>query len=252
MASHHPAQCCTVGVTHGGVANGQSVKVEGKHDAYLATPSAGVARKNAAILYIPDILGIWINSKLMADQFAANGYTTLVIDIFNGDALELNRPADFNLMGWMTQGRNGKGPHTPKEVDSIIEDALEYIKRNLGFSNIGAVGYCFGAKYVVRHYKNGIKVGYVAHPSFVEKDELAAITGPLSISAAQTDPIFPTEKRHESEKILNENGNPYQIHLYSGVSHGFAVRCDPSIKTEKFAREQAFLQSIAWFDNWLI
>lgn len=70
----------------------------------------------------------------------------------------------------------------------------------------------------MRHYKDGIKVGYVAHPSFVDEDELAAITGPLSISAAETDQIFPTEKRHKSEEILQKVGQPYQINLFSGVS----------------------------------
>lgn len=72
-------------------------------------------------------------------------------------------------------------------------------------------------QYVVRHYKDGIKVGYVAHPSFVDDDELAAITGPLSISAAETDTIFPTELRQKSEEILRKVGQPYQINLFSGV-----------------------------------
>jgi dienelactone hydrolase len=107
-------------------------------------------------------------------------------------------------------------------------------------------------QYVIRHFKNGIDVGYIAHPSFVDKDELAAITGPLSIAAAQTDPIFTPEKRHESEDILNKNGNPYQIHLYSGVFHGFSVRCDPSVKIEMLGREQAFYQAVAWFNAWLV
>lgn len=30
----------------------------------------------------------------------------------------------------------------------------------------------------------GVDVGYMAHPSFVEADEVKALTGPLSISAA--------------------------------------------------------------------
>lgn len=107
-------------------------------------------------------------------------------------------------------------------------------------------------QYVVRHYKDGIKVGYVAHPSFVDEDELAAITGPLSIAAAETDSIFPTEKRHKSEEILQKTGQPYQINLYSGVVHGFSVRCDLSKKVEKFAKEQAFFQAVQWFDEYLL
>ena len=119
-------------------------------------------------------------------------------------------------------------------------------------TKIGAVGYCFGAKYVVRHYKDGIDVGYLAHPSFVERDELAAITGPVSIAAAETDSIFPTEKRHESEEILKNTKLPFQINLYSGVEHGFAVRGDVTNKAQKFAKEAAFYQAVSWFDTWLV
>ena len=85
----------------------------------------------------------------------------------------------------------------------------------------------------------------------VEEDELAAITGPLSIAAAQTDSIFPAEKRHKSEEILIKTGQPFQINLYSHVVHGFAVRCDVNVKVEKFAKEQAFLQAVTWFDEHL-
>jgi dienelactone hydrolase len=105
---------------------------------------------------------------------------------------------------------------------------------------------------VVRGFRHGIDVGYLAHPTAVTEDELAEITGPLSIAAAETDPIFTTEQRHKSEEILKKSGHPYQINLYSGVAHGFAVRGDPCIKLERWAKEQAFYQAVAWFDEFLV
>lgn len=108
-----------------------------------------------------------------------------------------------------------------------------------------------GLQYVVRHYKNGIEVGYVAHPSFVEEDELAAISGPFAISAAVDDPIFPAMKRYKSEEILLKSKQHYQINLYSGTSHGFAVRGDLDVKQQRYAKEQAFFQSVTWFDTYL-
>jgi dienelactone hydrolase len=45
---------------------------------------------------------------------------------------------------------------------------------------------------------------------------------------------------------------PWQINLFSGVEHGFAVRGDINVKQQKFAKEQAFLQAVAWFDEHLI
>ncbi|OTA52762.1 alpha/beta-hydrolase [Hypoxylon sp. EC38] len=250
MASNPPGDCCYKGVRHEGEPKGTLFKV-GEHDAYLATPEPSTA-KDAAILFIPDVISIWQNSQLLADQFAANGYLTLIIDPFKGDALTLNRPDGFDFVSWLTRGSTGDNPHTKEAVDPIIETAIKYLKEEKGVKKLGAVGYCFGAKYVARHFKNGIQAGFMAHPSFVDEDELEGFKAPLSIAAAETDEIFPADKRHKSEVILAKNGLPYQINLYSQVVHGFAVRCDTSKKIERYAKEQAFLQAVTWFDNWLI
>jgi dienelactone hydrolase len=69
--------------------------------------------------------------------------------------------------------------------------------------------------------------------------------------SVETDMAFPAEKRHESEQILLESKLPYQINLYSGVSHGFAVRSDLKNKTAKYAKEQAFFQAVFWFNEHL-
>jgi len=252
MASNPPAQCCTVGVKHEGEPTGKSFKI-GDIEAYAAEPTGKTIHKDTAILYLPDVISIWQNSKLMADQFAANGYYTLIVDLFNGDPLKLNREGDFDFMAWLTKGTGGNNPHTFEYVDPIVEKGLAYLKEQ-GFKKIGSTGYCFGAKYVCRYMAKGkgIDVGYVAHPSFVDEEELSSITGPLSIAAAETDDIFPTEKRHKSEEILRNSKLPYQINLYSGVAHGFSVRCDTSKKQERFAKEQAFLQAVQWFDEYLV
>lgn len=157
---------------------------------------------------------------------------------------------------------------------------------------IGVVGYCFGGKvwirllpshmqhctlfstshshplthppqYVARYLgaigkenNASVEAGFTAHPSFVEAAELKAITGPISIAAAETDQIFPAEKRHESEVILKELSEgplklPYQMNLYSGVQHGFAVRGDVADARAKFAKEMAFMQAVQWFDHFV-
>jgi len=253
MASNPPSTCCTVGVKHDGEPTGTSTKITDGIEAYIAEPKGKTVHKDTAILFLPDVIGIWQNSQLIADQYAANGYYTLIPDLFNGDAMTLNRPEGFDFQAWLTKGTGGNNPHTYEAVDPIVEKSIKWLQEK-GFKKIGAVGYCFGAKYVVRFLPKGkgIDVGYAAHPSFVEESELAAISGPFSISAAETDQIFTTEKRHKSEAILIETKQPYQINLFSGVSHGFSVRCDLTKKQEKFAKEQAFLQAVTWFGEHLL
>lgn len=99
-------------------------------------------------------------------------------DLFNGNPVPVNIPEGFDLPGWLKN-------YQPQQLDPIVDSVIKELKGKLGTKRIGGVGYCFGAKYVTRFLKNGqIDVGYVAHPSFVEADELKAIQGPLSISAA--------------------------------------------------------------------
>ncbi|KAH6873932.1 dienelactone hydrolase [Thelonectria olida] len=250
MASNPPAECCHTGFLHEGTPRGRDITIKNGIQAYLAAAPASKAHQGIGLLYVPDIVGIWQNSKLMADAFAAEGYTCLVLDLFNGDPAPLNMD-NFDVMGWFAKGSTGDNPHTKEFVDPVILAGIKYLRES-GVTHIGAVGYCFGAKFVIRHYKDGIECGFVAHPSFVEAEELSAITGPLSIAAAETDDIFPAEKRHESEKILTETKQDFQITLFSGVEHGFAVRGDPNVKVQRFAKEQAFRQAVAWFDNHLV
>ncbi|KAJ8121839.1 hypothetical protein ONZ43_g1810 [Nemania bipapillata] len=145
MASNPPAKCCTVGVKHDGESSGTDVKV-GKYAGYLATPDPATAHKDTAILYLPDVIGIWQNSKLMADQFAANGYLTLVIDLLNGDPVSLNPPEGFQIFTWFEKGSDGNNPHTKEYVDPIVVEAIKWLQTEKGIKKLGAVGYCFGAK----------------------------------------------------------------------------------------------------------
>lgn len=186
------------------------------------------------------------NAQLIADQFAANGYLVAMPDLFENDPISLNRPSDFDFPGWLSK-------HGTERVDPIVEATIAELQKTYGVKRIGGVGYCFGGKYVARFLAEGkgLDVGYTAHPSFVQPQELKGIKGPLSIAAAETDQIFPAEKRRETEDILKEMGATYQLTLYSGVEHGFAVRADVAKKNVRFAKEAAFEQAVTWFNEWL-
>jgi dienelactone hydrolase len=190
----------------------------------------------------------------------------VVPDLFNGSEVTFPAPEDFNLQEYID-----KTMPRVSTVDPIIASVIEALRGEMGVEKVGGVGYCFGGKYVCRWLKEGMQgldVGYVAHPSFVDADEVKGIEGPLSIAAAgtlsewfvvwvggwwatETDSIFTVEKRHETEEILAQHTVPYQIFLYSDVEHGFAVKGHMSTAKARFAKEQAFLQAVTWFDEYL-
>lgn len=144
---------------------------------YIAYPP-DKSTKNA-ILIITDVIGHqFINTQLIADKFAAKGYFVLMPDMFNGDSVPLNRPEGLNIMDWVKN-------HSPVQTEPIIDSVLKEMRENLGCKRIGGVGYCFGGKYVCRYLKPGLlDVGYIAHPTMLEGEELREIEGPLSIAAA--------------------------------------------------------------------
>ncbi|KAK4071851.1 hypothetical protein Trihar35433_3915 [Trichoderma harzianum] len=107
MASHPPGSCCTTGTLHKGDPKGKFLKIDGGINAYLATPSEENAHKSVGVLFIPEVIGIYANSQLLADGFAAKGYTTLIPDVFNGDAIPLNKFPKVDLLSWVAKGFDG-------------------------------------------------------------------------------------------------------------------------------------------------
>ncbi|KAM6480857.1 hypothetical protein HDV62DRAFT_398752 [Trichoderma sp. SZMC 28011] len=81
--------------------------MDGGINAYLATPSEENAHKSVGVLFIPEVIGIDANSQLLADGFAAKGYTTLIPDVFNGDAIPLNKFPNVDLLSWVAKGFDG-------------------------------------------------------------------------------------------------------------------------------------------------
>ncbi|KAI9369939.1 dienelactone hydrolase [Aspergillus egyptiacus] len=245
MASNPPGACCASGFKHEGNPVGETKNIGGT-DTYIVYPK-GNSNPEKAVVILSDIFGIYVNAQLLADEYAENGYLAIIPDLFRGDAIKLSdmESGKADLPAWLPN-------HQSAVVDPIVEASIKYLRQDLGVKRVAAVGYCFGGKYVCRFLKPGkVDVGYTAHPSFVTEEELAAVAGPLSICASEIDNIFTTELRHKSEDILIKTGQPWQINLYSGVTHGFAVRADLSNKHHKFAKEQAFCQAVTWFKQYL-
>lgn len=57
--------------------------------------------------------------------------------------------------------------------------------------------------------------------------------GPLFLSCAETDHTFPTESRNKAIDMLIKDKKPYGVQIFSGVAHGFALRCDLEVPYER-------------------
>jgi dienelactone hydrolase len=83
------------------------------------------------------------------------------------------------------------------------------------------------------------------------EEQFKGIEKPLLLSCAEHDQAFPAEQRHHAEDILKEAGKKYQVQLFQGVSHGFAVRCNLEDPYERYVKEQSYRGIVEWFNFWL-
>lgn len=160
MSSNPISECCTVPLRHEGQSSGRMITIEKSElhipppilytdwliaHAYISEPATTKAIPGCAILCLSDGFGISNNAKLLADRFSAQGFFTVVPDLFEGDAFPDPRPASFDLRAWLNTGATGKG-HLPGAVDPIVEGVIRWLRNVKKFDKIGATGYCFGGK----------------------------------------------------------------------------------------------------------
>jgi len=241
------SSCAALKVKHQGAPAGELKNVSGI-EMYHAYPPHSNSSDRKAIIHLTDIFGVpLLENKLLADSLAANGYTVIVPDLFAGDAISVEeQEAGLNLTEWFTQ-------HPQSEIERIVDVTLRYARTELGFARIGAVGYCFGGKYVSRYLAagRGVDAGFVAHPSNLLEDEIRAVAGPLSIAAGTLDASFNATARYRAEGILDGNNITFQSSVYAQAPHGFAVRPNLTVPQQVFSKEGAFVQAVTFLDAWL-
>ncbi|KAK9452522.1 dienelactone hydrolase [Dipodascopsis uninucleata] len=239
MASYGLSECCLTGFKYDGEAVG---KIETFDDMEIYVTESPT-NTTSAILYLTDIFGFpFTNHQLIADNFAKAGFLCIVPNLFGDSPAPYPSGPSFDLQAFEKK-------HNIETVEALIAKAFAYIKSTRPeIADIFAVGYCFGGKYVVRLLgQEKITAGFIAHPSLTTEEEVRSIKAPLSIAAAETDHLFPPEKRRVTEEILQNIKATYVLTLYSSVQHGFAVRGNLLNAEVKWAQDAAQWQAISWF-----
>ncbi|KAH6952256.1 dienelactone hydrolase [Fusarium avenaceum] len=238
-------------IAHTGESLGHEIKYRNT-TLYVSKPvEAGSERgsqiPDIGVLYLTDVFGIELpQNRLLSDSFARAGYVTVAPDLFNGHAstVDLNEPG-FDYASFAAE-------HGPNVTDPIIDNAISYMREKLGVKTIAASGYCFGGRYAWRVLTKGrgVDLGFAAHPSMLTDEEVLDINGPASLAVAETDEFLTAEDAFKIESLLNQTGQPYNSRLFGGTMHGFATRANVSDPLQKFAKEEAFLQAVRFFDVW--
>ncbi|KAJ7441958.1 dienelactone hydrolase endo-1,3,1,4-beta-D-glucanase [Mycena galericulata] len=238
---------CIKGVTHEGTPEGK-IETIGDIKCYVATP-AGDYPKEKVILFLTDVFGITLlNNQLLADDFARNGFKTILPDYLNGDPVPpdaLNSGSNFDLMKWLV-------PHGAPESRPPIDKVVAALKAD-GVTSIGAVGFCFGGRWVFDlAFENLISAAATAHPSQIKvpadlEKYVAVSKAPLLLNTCTIDAQFPHEAQAKADEIFKGFAPGYRREYFEGCTHGFAVRGDLSDPKVKAGKEGAFKATVEWF-----
>lgn len=240
-----PGSCCFSGVKHAGTPVGR-IEELGGIQTYISDPPAS-ATTQKVILFLSDIWGsLFLNNKLIQDYFASCGYLVLGPDYFFGDAVP-NHPPGRDLATW---------PLTAlKPAVDAFPAWLEAAKAKYGTEKTKycAVGYCFGAPFVMDLCSDGTVVaGALAHPAFLDESHFEKLDRPLLLSCAEDDHLFPLASRRRAEDIMVTRKCTYYFQIFSGITHGFAVRGNPDVEQERWAKEQSAKGIVEWFDRFTV
>lgn len=236
MASHPPSSCCLKSFDHEGKPLGSHKEIAGL-DTYQIGEQYGDER---LIVILTDIYGNKFNNTLLvADELSKlNESQVLVPDILKGEPV-----ADMSkFQEWMER-------HQPEENKQIVDGFLKKLHEEKSPKTVFGMGYCFGAKYAIQNLSDDgyFTAAAVAHPSFVAVEEVEAVKKPILISAATDDQIFPEELRNKSINILTKNDIRFQLDLFQGVSHGFAIKGDIKNPVVKYAKEKVIVDQTCFF-----
>ncbi|KAF7542107.1 hypothetical protein G7054_g14 [Neopestalotiopsis clavispora] len=273
-------------------------------DVYITKPASYPTSPAKLMLHLTGGTGLKsTNNQIQSDRFASEGYIVVMPDLFEGDPAPNSKAIDEAESGQAQDGSSGGGSswldtaklkmaeaaksfmidmwlarHTEEKVLPILEKVIDAAKAEFADAvaagnGVYAVGYCFGARYVLllaaerQQLQSGwggtskpedeeagktntkgpyIKAGALAHATLVSPDDFFNLKVPVSLVCVENDPMFPDEVRMAGEDTLNKEGVEHEVQVYPGVPHGFAVVGDYADAHIKDAQVTAYEQMLKW------
>ncbi|KAE9401673.1 alpha beta-hydrolase [Gymnopus androsaceus JB14] len=206
---------------------------------YIATPSSEYSKEKVLLLLSDLFSPQLVNTQLLGDGFAANGFKTIIPDYYNGDGapVEALKPGStFDRMEWLKR----------HDLQIPVRHLI-----NISYMVLGR--YAFDLAF------EGVpKVVMVAHPAMLKSPEdlemyFTKSSAPLLINSCTDDALFPHEAQAKADEIFVEGkfAPGYKREYWKDVSHGFASRGDVTIPVVKAAKEGAFKSSVEWMKQYL-
>ena len=211
--------------------------------AFAATPDEA---KDAGIVVLPDVRGLYRFYEELALRFAERGYPAIAIDYFGRTAGAAKRGDDFEYMPHVDQ-TTGHG------IQADVAAAVAYLRKRAVFT----VGFCFGGRHswLAAASDHGLAgaVGFYGRPgagrdgSPGPTERAREIAAPILALMGGDDPGIPLEEIEAFDSALDESGVEHEVVVYPGAPHSFFDR-----KFEQFASESedAWNRALAFVERY--
>lgn len=261
------SSCCMSGALHNHATPVGREETIGGLPCYVSEPPS--KSKKHTIIFLVDIFGYQLpNTRILADQYAKEGFYVYVPDILNGDPLDISLLSniepplkDYETAGLIDKAKNtaiagaSLGTWLPKHTEGttlpIVEKAVEAIKAIPGTEKVGTIGFCFGGRYSILMAHGKVDAAYACHPSLVAiPGDFDPVTKPLSIAVGTKDSLLDDKSNDQIKEILDKKQNT-EVVKYQDQIHGFSLRGDWSSDKDKKAMDDALKQGVNWFKQYL-
>jgi Dienelactone hydrolase and related enzymes len=176
--------------------------------------------KRPGIVIVPEWWGITTHMHNEAQDFARQGYTTFIADMY-GDGKTADNPKDAGAL-------SGGVMKNPQTMEARFKAAREQLAKHPSVdpARIGAVGYCFGGAVVLNMARAGADLAGVVgfHASLglnTPAPAPGAVKAKVLVLNGADDPFVKREQYVTFKSDLDAAKADYKIVEYPGAVHAF-------------------------------
>ncbi len=180
---------------------------------YLSRPVA--SETTSALIVIHEWWGLNEDTRAMTEQLAAQGYTALAVDLYDGQSATQVRDA-FKLSTNLSSNE--------ERGLANLKAAYDYLETEMGATKIGVIGWCLGGKWSLKTalmLPGEIDATVIYYGSLTDdKDKLATLDMPIIGFVGTKDRLHKEFVAFDAN--MKELGKDASVHIYEGAKHAFA------------------------------
>lgn len=221
----------------------ETVSYYGNVNGYLAYPSD--PGTYPGIILIHEWWGLNDDIRLLAEDFAKEGYVALAVDMYNGESTtERERAQELS-----------------SSVRNNVEDAFENLGAAVSYlkglpyvdsTRLASIGWCFGGGWAYQMAVNGLDIdaSVMYYGQFDPEDDFEMMKTHILGHFGENDTSITIDRVNEFQAALATTNGMHEVYIYPNVGHGFAnERGGDNVAYSKEAADLAWERTTSFLRN---